>query len=91
MKIKNLTQSQKKKVEKIDALLTQLREEGVYPYTFGGGGSCLVFLRHDKEDTDEICDLYLAPHENYKEYEKLIDKEYIAENSRDNIIEIIGL
>ena len=40
MKIRRLTKAQKNKVDKIDALLTQLRVEGVYPYIeYGAGGA----------------------------------------------------
>jgi hypothetical protein len=91
MKVKYLTQTQKKKVDKIDLLLTQLRKEGVYPYIFGGGGSNLVFIRHADEDADQICDILLSPGDNYKEYKKIKEREYEAQESYKNVIEALGL
>lgn len=90
MKIKHLTQAQKKKVDKIDTLLTQLRKEGVYPFMCGGRGSNLFFIRTD--DTDEAAEMILSQSQYYyEEYDDLFYKTYEAPNSSENVIEAIGL
>ena len=79
MKIRRLTKAQKNKVDKIDALLTQLRETGVYPYIeYDGGDAGLTFIRSDYGDRWEIYDVILSPHTNYKLYKEKKDKEYQA-------------
>lgn len=93
MKIRKLTKSQKNKVDKIDALLTQLRVDGVYPYIeYGAGGAGLTFIRSDDEDRTEIGDVIICPPTNYELYEEIKDKEYQAYDADfNNPIDVLGV
>ena len=93
MKIRRLTKAQKNKVDKIDALLTQLRVEGVYPYMeSGAGGAGLTFIRSNEEDRWEICDVILSPYTNRKLYEEIQDKKYQTEDADfNNPIDVLGV
>ena len=93
MKIRRLTKAQKNKVDKIDALLTQLRVEGVYPYIeYGVGGAGLAFIRSNYEDRTEIGDVLICPSTNYELYEEIKDKEYQAyDTDYNNPIDVLGV
>lgn len=92
MKIRHLTQKQMSKVDKIDTLLTQLREEGVYPYIeMGCGGGGLTFIRSNNEDRTEIGDVLISPSENHKLYMEIKDKEYEAPDAYRNSIDVLGM
>ena len=93
MKIRRLTKVQQNKVDKIDALLTQLRNEGVYPYIeYGAGGAGLTFIRSNDDDRTEIGDVIICPSTNYELYEEIKDKEYQAEDADyNNPIDVLGV
>ena len=93
MKIRRLTKAQKNKVDKIDALLTQLRVEGVYPYIeYGVEGTGLAFIRSNNEDRTEIGDVIICPSTNYELYEEIKDKEYQAyDTDYNNPIDVLGV
>ena len=93
MKIRRLTKAQKNKVDKIDALLTQLRADGVYPYMeFGAGGAGLTFIRSNDEDRWEIGDIILSPYTNRNLYEEIQDKKYQTEDADfNNPIDVLGV
>jgi len=93
MKIRKLTQAQKKKVDKIDALLTQLRKEGVYPYCIAGARNPgLEFIRSNNEDRWNIGDAILEPSENEDLYDEITDKKYQTKGADfNNPIDILGI
>ena len=93
MKIKKLTKAQKNKVDKIDALLTQLRVDGVYPYMqCGAGGAGLTFIRSNDEDRWEIGDVILSPYTNNKLYNEIQNKKYQTEDADfNNPIDTLGV
>ena len=93
MKIRKLTQAQKKKVDKIDALLTQLRKEGVYPYCIVGAVNAgLEFIRSNDEDRWDIGEAILEPSENEDLYDEITDKKYQAKGADfNNPIDILGV
>ena len=93
MKIQHLTKAQKNKVDKIDALLTQLRVDGVYPYMeCGVGGAGLMFIRSNDEDRWEIGDVITSPYTNRNLYEEIQDKKYQAEDADfNNPIDVLGV
>lgn len=54
-KVKELTDKQKKKCDKIIKLLAELHKESVFPLVIdGGGGDGLSFIRAKKQDMWEI-------------------------------------
>lgn len=93
MKIRKLTQAQKKKVDKIDALLTQLRKEGVYPYcVVGVGGAGLEFIRSNDEDRWDIGDALVEPSSNEDLYDEITDKKYQTKGADfNNPIDVLGV
>ena len=93
MKIRRLTKAQKNKVDKIDALLTQLRVDGVYPYIeYGAGGAGLAFIRSNNEDRWEIGDVIISPSTNYNLYKEIQDKKYQTEDADyNNPIDVLGV
>lgn len=77
-KVKELTDEQKKKCDKIIKLLAELHKESVFPLVIdGGGGDGLSFIRAKKQDMWEIGEEILndsfayrdeiyKPHDSYK-------------------------
>ena len=93
MKIKKLTKAQKNKVDKIDALLTQLRVDCVFPY-IQCGACCagLTFIRSNDEDRWEIGDVILSPYTNNKLYNEIQNKKYQTEDADfNNPIDALGV
>ena len=93
MKIRHLTKAQKNKVDKIDALLTQLRVDGVYPYIeYGAGGAGLTFIRSNNEDRWDIGEVIISPHINHNLYKEIQDKKYQTEDADyNNPIDVLGV
>lgn len=77
-KVRELTNEQKKKCDKIIKLLAELHKESVFPLVIdGGGGDGLSFIRAKKQDLWEIGEEILKspslyndeiykPHESFK-------------------------
>lgn len=93
MKIKHLTKAQKNKVDKIDALMTQLKKDGVYPYILStAGGNGLTFIRSNYEDRWDIGDTIVCPSSNFKLYDEISEKLYQAyDTDYNNPIDILGM
>lgn len=89
IQVKELTKTQKAKVDKINSLLTDLRKDGVFPYVIdGGGGSGLSFIRSRRSDCMEIGDILLGS-PSTDEYQEIHDKLYRAPEAYDNTIDYI--
>lgn len=61
MELKELTNKQKEKADKVISLLIELKKMGVHPIVLdGGGGSGLEFIRCSIEDKWEIGEILLG-------------------------------
>lgn len=76
-KVKELTENQKKKCDKIIKLLAELHKESVFPLVIdGGGGDGLSFIRAKKQDIYEIGEEILSNPDSY-----IFDKIYQPNDS----------
>lgn len=67
-KVRELTDEQKKKCDKIIKLLAELRKESVFPLVIdGGGGDGLSFIRAKKQDMREIGEEILKSPYSYED------------------------
>ena len=76
-KVKELTDEQKKKCDKIIKLLAELQKESIFPLVIdGGGGDGLSFIRAKKQDIHDIGEEILINPDSY-----IFDKIYQPKNS----------
>ena len=89
MKILEITKQQRRKIDKINELLTELKSANVYPYAIDrGAGAGLSFIRHPKSDGLEVEEALLG-HPDTDEYQEIQEKMYEAPESSSNAIDYI--
>ena len=89
MELKELTNKQKEKADKIIELLIELKKSGVHPLVLdGGGGSGLEFIRCSMEDKWEIGEILLG--HDFDKIDEIKDVIYTPKNyGRVNIDYIV--
>lgn len=86
IKIKELTQKQKKKADRIIDFLLKLKKEGVYPIVIdGGGGSGIEFVRC--KDMQAFGDIILSSDYEYKK--KITEFIYSPHETNEVTIDFI--
>ena len=88
MELKELTNKQKEKADKIIELLIELKKSGVHPLVLDGRwGFGLEFIRCSKEDKFEVCKILLG--HDFEKISEIKDVIYTPNNFNKVYIDYI--